>query len=469
MNKTTLTALCLLYGFLVLYGSLMPFDLTNNRTAAAENLRQAQEYWPLSDQRHTSKVDLVSNFILYVPLGLLLAARGAWGRDRAWVGPVCRALLGGAAVSLIVETLQLFSTSRVASVHDLVANAAGALAGGILGAARGQAACVALEERLRRQWDRRPIALVAGVLLALLACDALLPLLPTLDVSTVKRSIKASLKLMGPAGLAAHPWHHWAVQRVAIYAVLTVLLGAATDPNRPGRWGLAVVFAAAFAVAAEAGKIFIVSRVANPANVAFAVGGAVLGGGVGAWGSGKLALAEKLALAAALIAGYVVYLQWDPFVFSWDPAAVARKTPSGATWLPLYHYAMHGRGGQVVLLVRTLVLVGGLAYALQTLAAAPTPRGRYRRAVIAAFCAGLVGLALELGQFLLPDRTPSLTDVFCFAAGGASGSLLASALAARKTPTPRRASRPAARHAAPLIRPITPPRRPASTPVKPRR
>jgi len=39
----------------------------------------------------------------------------------------------------------------------------------------------------------------------------------------------------------------------------------------------------------------------------------------------------------------------------------------------------------------------------------------------AALAAGVLGLALELGQFFLPARVPSATDVFCFALGGAIG------------------------------------------------
>jgi len=44
-----------------------------------------------------------------------------------------------------------------------------------------------------------------------------------------------------------------------------------------------------------------------------------------------------------------------------------------------------------------------------------------RRMITSAGAAGLLGLVLECGQFFLPGRVPSATDVFCFALGGAIG------------------------------------------------
>ena len=41
--------------------------------------------------------------------------------------------------------------------------------------------------------------------------------------------------------------------------------------------------------------------------------------------------------------------------------------------------------------------------------------------ISAAALSGLFGMRLEMAQFALPGRHPSVTDVFCFAVGGLAG------------------------------------------------
>jgi len=49
-------------------------------------------------------------------------------------------------------------------------------------------------------------------------------------------------------------------------------------------------------------------------------------------------------------------------------------------------------------------------------------RGRRGRRILKAVTVAVaIGLILELAQFLLPPRVPSITDVACFALGGAIG------------------------------------------------
>jgi len=72
------------------------------------------------------------------------------------------------------------------------------------------------------------------------------------------------------------------------------------------------------------------------------------------------------------------------------------------------------------LFLRTLVLLGTFVYVAR-LGGGWLDRGpRGSRALKAALLAGAMGLALEAGQLLLP-RVPSVTDVMCFAVGGALG------------------------------------------------
>ena len=74
--------------------------------------------------------DMALNAVAYAPLGaiacLVLRGSGSPWRARAAAVAAC------AAFSLVMESLQFFVTGRVASLHDVVANTAGAFAGTLL-------------------------------------------------------------------------------------------------------------------------------------------------------------------------------------------------------------------------------------------------------------------------------------------------------------------------------------------------
>jgi VanZ family protein len=81
--------------------------------------------------RWVTPFDLASNVLGYVPLGALcaLALHPRW----KGLAAILAALACGAAVSAMLETAQTFLPARVPSNLDVLANAAGALAGGIAG------------------------------------------------------------------------------------------------------------------------------------------------------------------------------------------------------------------------------------------------------------------------------------------------------------------------------------------------
>src|SRR5690348_15797729 len=89
--------------------------------------------------------DILANVIGFIPLGVVLAARGA------------RSAIGIAAcVSIFAETTQLFSLGRSPSLIDVATN--------VIGAALGVAICARWNIRLAPLLVTRPIAAVAAVL-----------------------------------------------------------------------------------------------------------------------------------------------------------------------------------------------------------------------------------------------------------------------------------------------------------------
>lgn len=255
-----------------------------------------------------SRTDLLSNLLLYMPFGLLLATRRR-ARGGSGAGAALWALVLGAMLSALVETLQLFSASRTSSLGDLAANSMGALVGGIVGAAWGMRMLIRAEGGVRRRWIDRPVELAAILLLAAMAGDALFQYWPTLDVAEVWGNLKRSTFSLS-SGLALHPWHYWLVKRVGVYAVLTVLLAAMAMIGRTwsdavgyrGAWSTparAAIWAGLFGLALELGQFLIPGRHPSPTDVLCFALGAGLGSALAGARNRRLRLAKASAALTA--------------------------------------------------------------------------------------------------------------------------------------------------------------------------
>jgi VanZ family protein len=113
------------YVLLVAYASLYP--LSGWRDLGAPAFAFLSAAWP----RWVTPFDLVSNFLGYLPYGVLCAL----ALHPRWRGPasMLAAALSGAALSIVLEATQNFLPARVASNLDVLANTAGALTGAIAG------------------------------------------------------------------------------------------------------------------------------------------------------------------------------------------------------------------------------------------------------------------------------------------------------------------------------------------------
>ncbi len=106
-----------------MYASLQPF--AGWRAPPDEVLRFLTAPWP----RYVTAGDITLNVFAYLPLGAMLffALRPPLAAAVAWV----LAILLAAALSLALESLQMFLPSRIASNVDLISNSAGAAVGAL--------------------------------------------------------------------------------------------------------------------------------------------------------------------------------------------------------------------------------------------------------------------------------------------------------------------------------------------------
>lgn len=118
--------LFLAYTLLIAYASLLPF--TGWRVPAGDVLHFLT-VWP----RYITRHDVFINILAYIPLGLLAALTlYRWRKHDTTIVPIIIATATGAALSLSMETLQVFIPGRVAELTDLLTNTAGSLLGAIL-------------------------------------------------------------------------------------------------------------------------------------------------------------------------------------------------------------------------------------------------------------------------------------------------------------------------------------------------
>ncbi len=177
--------LALAYGLLLSYGTLFPLEHWTTPGISPWQLMAANA------RRHTSWADLVTNLLVYIPLGLLLMR--ALMRRRSC--PACRwflVVLAGSALSAGLEYLQAWLPGRTPSFLDLGLNALGTALGASLGILVDPAGPVAARlRRWRHAWFPADPAVDLGLAaLALWALAQLSPLVPSLDLANLRQGIK---------------------------------------------------------------------------------------------------------------------------------------------------------------------------------------------------------------------------------------------------------------------------------------
>ncbi|MEX3981396.1 VanZ family protein [Paraburkholderia sp. EG287A] len=142
-----------LYTALIVYGSWYPF--TGWRSLGLSPFAYLGDPWP----RYWTVFDIVTNVLGYMPFGALVVL-AAWPRWRGWLA-VLLAAIAGTLLSGVMEAVQTWLPTRVASNLDLASNALGALLGALVAApATGALLERGFLRRLRFRWFERDAAVL---------------------------------------------------------------------------------------------------------------------------------------------------------------------------------------------------------------------------------------------------------------------------------------------------------------------
>jgi VanZ family protein len=356
----------LLFGYLafLVYASLYP--ISSFRPPEESPLTLLFERFTIS------RTDALTNLLVYLPLGWLLAV-GIPG-----LRPL-RAALYGCAFSFAIECLQAYLPGRVPSLLDWCLNSAGTLLGASLGS---RAAGI--------QWRGTEGTLVAGprARLGLAAVGTwvgaqLFPFVPSADVDHIKDGLRPLWYVL--RGQTSFSWPQASVYALAILS-LSVILFQCLRPSSRGRLSVPLFFAAVLVA-----KVPILTRQLSLEAIVGALAGLAV-----AWrlsDSGTRGAVPFLAAAGAFVVdelrsggggpGALHPFNWSPFRNHLTNELIGAADILSGAW-PFLALAFVVSGRRSIDPRRAAAIGGVLVFAAV--------------------------MALEWVQQLLPGRSPDVTD-----------------------------------------------------------
>lgn len=423
--------LALVVAVFAIYASLIPFEF--QAVPIDRALARFEQIMFSPSPERTSRTNYLANALLFVPIGFGLA--GAMLADRPRRARAALAVPAVLAISLGVsctaEFLQIFTPRRIVSRADVTAQTLGTLAGLAIWFAAG----AHLTRWIRAAADRQRGDRAARALSAYAVVWTFVSLAPfdlTVDLGALASRYRRgliSLSLLPPPDVPL-----WQVLWDAFAAMLSAApLGALalvgwTGLNARRRSHAAFALGAVFVAVVEGAQVFIRSHAAHLTDVLWGF----VGVGFGVW-AGRRVLRHRQAIATvppraiswralAVLAAWCGVLgvyHWLPFDFTTETELIRGKL-NRMSLVPFVGYW----SGSDLNTFRNLVVKVALATPFGVIAAF-VANGRHVKARAAMAVPILAAIAvfagIEMGQLLLPSRTPDPTDVLVSVAAAVVG------------------------------------------------
>jgi glycopeptide antibiotics resistance protein len=411
--------------------------------------------------------DWVFSAVQFTVLSFLYMAAVCVDRRRAFGFVAAGIVVSGCIVlSIALEFLQIYFPPRTVSMNDIVVESLGGAAGALVWLVCGQR----LTDWVRRLWSARGLSsLVTQCLpayIALVLIVQLMPFDPTLSVNELAQKYREGkigllpFRELTSGGIA--PFFK-VVTNAACFAPLGVLLSLAPKWSS-WRWPIVLRIGLCFTIAIESLQLFVYSRHSSATDIVTGTAAILLGWWLArtlrdrwvldqarvsrlypAGRNARGSLAWMLLFFGWLISVFLV--SWEPFEFTTDPARFA--TADGLltdedtgvygwrrmAWAPLADYYWESKYDAVDQFLRK-----SLSFApLGVIMALSLRKGnRSGGSLLVVFLALAAGLGIEAGQYFIPSRHPSTTDLLVESFGAWLGFAVArhvwAALSAEGTP-----------------------------------
>jgi len=394
--------LWILFTLFVLYGTTIPFDFRVGWSRAMDKIAHLPLNPLISPDtgRRVSMTDEVQNVLLFIPFGALgmLAGRS---RRRYPLRRLVSVTGLAVALSVSVETLQLFTADRVTSVGDVTTNVAGAILGG-LGALTGQGVLDRAMRRLRTTGITDTEAFYPAMVFAVLLCVAAWePFDVTLDVGSVVPKLRM---------LHHDVWQYGGVLtdegvEIIRYALFAGFLAAwllAIGRHRAAIEASAIGVVAAFAL--EGCQILIHSRMPALEDAVVHASGALLG--VALWSVRRRVTAPRLWIAALVIATAMASATQNLSPFTLEVAHRPMR------WFPFLGYYVHTTFDTVSTVIELMLIYFPVGFCM-TRAWPDKPRA----ASWAVLLTLALALPIEWTKGWIVGRYPDITSVAVSGAG----------------------------------------------------
>ena len=291
--------LWVIFCLFILYGTTIPFHFVADHAAVRAKLHSLplSPFVSADTGRRLSIPDAVQNVLLFLPFGAL----GVWSaaRSRQTAARVLFVTLLGLALSVAIETLQLFTTDRTTATSDVMTNTIGAFVGAASAGIVGR-----LGTSLWRRAEARGLTLDTSfapmlAATALVIVAALEPFDVTLELGSVASKVRALQHDVWQAGVLTD--EGIAIVHYALFGLATCLWLQAVRRRGVARWAAAI--GVTTAVGLEGAQIVITSRMPGLEDAVVRAAGALTG--VALWPLTQAYPARKFWLAV-LVAGTAV-------------------------------------------------------------------------------------------------------------------------------------------------------------------
>jgi VanZ family protein len=394
--------LWLIFSLFVLYGTTIPFNFTTDHDVIALHLSRISLN-PLIDAETGFRIsgsDSLQNVVLFLPFGVLgvLASRS----DRHRLRRVLAVTALGAALSISVETLQLFTRDRITSVSDVVTNTLGALIGALaIQTVRGIPAHALGLAKRARLIDRTTFYpfMVAFIVSCLAQWE---PFNPTLDLGAVYSKVKA---------LRIDVWQYSGMNDEGVALLQFALFGAAfvawlEELGVSGATNIAMAIGVPLAFILEMSQFFIDSRMPGLEDAVVRGAGVMIG-----------VVLCRVALRGKARRGWVVLVGVATAIGAaiqmLNPFEVA-PTRSAFQWLPFLNYYEVTTASTLSHALELMLIYFPLGFLLTTV----LPVRRWTGWITTVVIVLAIAVPIEYLQGFVVGRFPDVTDPALSAVGG---------------------------------------------------
>ncbi len=414
--RTMCRLLCCYWVFLI-YASFIPFHFNLDPNFVrwridiffSQSLFRGIQRW--------SGTDVVTNILVYIPLGSLMAAGwyAKYGSNRSPTLPLITGMVG-LFTGFAIELGQTLSPYRSPSMLDAFCNGLGTSIGAALSYRFLTALQGALGSRVAELLRTQAILLLIAFVLLAPILDALYPFDSRLTIGFFADDLAIGRLILFHKGL---PSLDMFVEKFFSFAALGYLVAAyRTGRNLPTGAPKVLALTTAIAIAIEAAKLTIAARMFNLDNLLFALLGSALGIALERRVPyGDLSMRRNLVALTVVAVAILGYFQLEPF--DWISRGELRWKLRQLEWFPFAAYYWSDPRAVLFDLLKKLYLsipIGLLLCGLMT----PKVRGSQLQAVA---LTALLAVILEASQIVIRSRTPAVTDVLVIAIGGWIGCL----------------------------------------------